>query len=92
MPPPPIPIFVRVLCVGVVIGLAVLGWACLFRTERLVLWARRNYERSNRFIRAWPGHSGVMKPWYPAYVRFMGIFVWVFACLLAMGLIYDLAH
>jgi hypothetical protein len=68
----------------VIVGLAVLGWACLFRTRILVEYARQRYERSNRFIKAWPGHGTVMKSWYPGYLRSMGIFVWSFDLLIIM--------
>jgi hypothetical protein len=60
------------------LGFAVCGWLCVFRTNMLVTWGRRPYEKS-KFVRAYPFSNIVMKPWYPTYIRCAGIFIWLWA-------------
>ena len=62
----------------VVLGFAVCGWLCVFRTNMLVMWGRKNYAKS-KFVQAYPFSSMVMKPGYPTYIRCMGIFIWLWA-------------
>jgi hypothetical protein len=77
----------KVLFLGlVVIALVVLGCACLFRTTVLVEWARTRYQRSSRIVQAWPFSNLVLKPWYPTYLRGMG----VYALLIAILVVYDI--
>lgn len=39
---------------------------------------RKNYEKS-KFVKAYPFSNIVLKPWYPAYIRGAGIFIWLWA-------------
>jgi uncharacterized membrane protein YesL len=59
-----------------ILGLAVCGWLCIFRTNTLVTWARKNSKP--------PFSSISMKPQYPAYIRCVGAFI----LLWAIALIY----
>jgi hypothetical protein len=60
-----------------VCALALCGWLCIFRTSKVVDWAQNNY-RSSRITRSCPGSGMVMKPWYPTYLRCMGVYAWAF--------------
>jgi len=64
----------------IVLSLAfyVCGWVCVFKTSLLVEMGRRNYQK-NKLVQAYPFSSMVMKPWYPAYIRGAGIFIWLWA-------------
>lgn len=74
----------KILFLGfVVIALVVLGCACLFRTTVLVEWARKDYLRSSRFVQEWPGSNLVLKSSFPIYLRGMGIYLLLFAILVA---------
>jgi hypothetical protein len=64
-----------------VAGLALVGWLCIYKTDTLVERARRRYER-HWFVRAYPFSGMVMKDWYPAYLRFWGIVIWIWALVL----------
>jgi hypothetical protein len=57
---------------------AVCGWFCVFRTNMLVTWGRKNYEKS-KFVQAYPFSNVVQKSWYPTYIRCAGIFIWLWA-------------
>jgi hypothetical protein len=76
----------------VVIALVVLGCACLFRTTALVEWARMRYQRSSRIVQAWPFSNLVLKPWYPTYLRGMGIYALLIAILVGYELFRLLQH
>jgi hypothetical protein len=52
------------------------GWFCIFRTQRVVNYARRNYTKS-KLMQVYPFAGYVMKPSYPIYIRIAGIFLWV---------------
>jgi hypothetical protein len=69
--------------VTMVLGFAVCGWLCVFRTNMLVTWGRKNYEKS-KFVQAYPFSNMVLKPWYPTYIRCAGVFIWLWA----LGVIY----
>jgi hypothetical protein len=66
-----------------VLGFMVCGWFCVFRTNVLVAWGRKNYEKS-KLVQAYPFSNLVLKPWYPTYIRCAGIFIWLWA----LGLVY----
>jgi len=57
------------------VGLALTGWMCVFRTDMLVQRARAQYERHG-LVRLYPFSGLVMKDWYPTYLRCSGVFVW----------------
>ncbi|HET9408331.1 MAG TPA: hypothetical protein VFO39_13910 [Candidatus Sulfotelmatobacter sp.] len=54
------------------------GGLCVFKTKMLVGWAQKNYNKS-KLVRAYPFSDMVTKPWYPAYIRGAGIFIWLWA-------------
>ena len=62
----------------VIAGLAFAGcgYLCIFRTNMLVGWGRKNYEKS-KFVQAYPFSNMVLKSWYPTYIRCAGIFIWL---------------
>lgn len=72
---------------GIVSALGVLGAMCLFRPGVLVDLSQRNYER-RKMTRAWPFSNLVLKPWYPTYLRFMGLFVWAFDLLFIYAIFF----
>lgn len=72
------------LSMVVIAALAVLGWSCVFRTDAMVEWARKRYQRSSKFVQHYPFSNIVLKPWYPTYLRSMGLFVWFFDFLVIM--------
>lgn len=71
--------------------LACFGWLLLFRTHAIVDHARRRHPVSPGWIQNWPFHRMIFKPWYPAYLRFGGMFAWLLAaCLIAVALLESL--
>jgi hypothetical protein len=73
--------FGAVWIVAMSLGFAVCGWLCVFKTNMVVAWGRRNYAKS-KFVRAYPFSSMVLRPWYPTYIRCAGVFVWLWALLI----------
>ena len=67
------------------------GWFCLFRTETIAGWLRANCNK-RRLVRAYPFSSLVLKPWYPTYLRCMGVFIWLFAVVFVSVLILTGVH
>jgi hypothetical protein len=62
-----------------ILGLVVCGWLCIFRTNMLVTWGRKN--ANTKF--AWSPFSSIpMKPQYPTYIRCLGTFLWLWAIVL----------
>jgi hypothetical protein len=61
-----------------VLGFAVCGWLGVFKTNMVVAMGRKNYEKS-KFLRSSPLSGIVLKPWYPTYIRCVGIFIWLWA-------------
>ncbi len=57
-------------------GLAITGWFCIYKTDVLVRRARRQYEKYT-IVRIPPLSSMVTKDWYPTYLRFFGVLVWI---------------
>ena len=53
---------------------AVCGWLCVFKTNMLVRWGRKNAK--TKFASS-PFSSVPMKPGYPTYIRCAGIFLWL---------------
>jgi hypothetical protein len=64
---------------GVVLNLVfgLSAWLCIFRTDMLVRWQRKNYANC-AFVRAYPFSEMVLKPWYPTYIRFWGVVIVLF--------------
>jgi len=51
---------------------------CLARPDTVASYVRRRYLRSSKLVQKWPFANLVMKPWYPGYLRIMGLFGFVF--------------
>jgi hypothetical protein len=65
--------FTPILFVAMILGFAFCGWLCIFRTDMLVTWGRKNAK--TKF--AWSPFSSIpMKPQYPTYIRCAGVFLW----------------
>ncbi|HTX40799.1 MAG TPA: hypothetical protein VMD25_03135 [Acidobacteriaceae bacterium] len=78
----------RLVLIFIVAALAGGGWLLLFRTQAIVAHARRRHPASPAWIQNWPFHRMIFKPWYPAYLRFGGIFAWLLAvCLVSAALL-----
>ena len=68
----------------VILGCAVCGWFCLFRTNLLVTWGRRNAKTTF----AWFPTSNIPnKPGYPTYIRGAGIFLWLCAIVIICAVV-----
>jgi len=80
----PVSAMPKALAVPLIIALAIVGWTCVFRTVVAVEWARRRYHKGGRLVQAYPFSNIVLKPWYPTYLRSMGVFVWLVDLLLAI--------
>ena len=63
--------------------LAFVGAFCIFRPERIQGWLQRRHNRGSRFVQNYPLARLVFKPWYPTYLRFMGVWAWMFALFFA---------
>jgi len=75
-----------------VLGLGLFGWLLLFRTGHIVHHARRRHPSSPGWIQNWPFHRMIFKPWYPAYLRFGGVFAWLLAVSLIVAGVIALLH
>jgi hypothetical protein len=64
------------------IFLAFVGSFCLLKPLSVQRWVQRQYDKSNRFVQNWPFSKLIFKPWYPTYLRLMGVITLVFAVLL----------
>jgi hypothetical protein len=58
---------------------ATIGSFCLLKPVSVQHWFQRQHNRSNKFVQNLPFSKLIFKPWYPTYLRFMGVFVWMFA-------------
>jgi hypothetical protein len=65
------------------ICLAFVGAFCIFKPERMQAWLQRRHNRSNKFVQNYPFAKLIFKPWYPTYLRFMGVWAWMFALFFA---------
>jgi hypothetical protein len=78
------PLSGKLVSIVAIVALAALGWKCIFRTDDMVEWARRRYKQSSKFVQGYPFSNIVLKPWYPTYLRSMGIFIWLSDLLVVM--------
>jgi hypothetical protein len=58
---------------------AVVGCLCVAKPDKMADYARRRYFKMNKFFQKWPFANMVLEPWYPTYLRFMGLFFVAFA-------------
>jgi hypothetical protein len=76
-----------VLSICGAIVLAVFCLLCAAIPHRVATHARMRYSRSGKFTQNWPFARIVLKPWYPAYLRIVGVggllcmIVWLYAVL-----------
>ena len=61
-------------------GLAIVGWFCISRPRAVAEWHNKHYR-----LRL------ISKDYFPTYLRFMGIVMWIFVLLLIYGLFERLA-
>ncbi len=61
-------------------GLAIIGWFCISRPRAVAEWHNRHYR-----LRV------ISKAYFPTYLRFMGIVMWIFVLLVIYGLFEKLA-
>jgi hypothetical protein len=81
--------FGMILLLLVSASFAVVGWLCLFRTDKLVESARKKYDEK-RSVRPSLSPGFVLKTWYPTYLRGIGILAWIMLlglALLVLGVI-----
>ena len=64
------------------VAFVVLGVLCVARPDKVADYCRRRHLRNSPFMQKWPFARMVMDPWIPTYLRFMGVFVLVFAVML----------
>jgi len=68
------------------VGFYICGALCIFKTKMVVEWGRKSYNKRG-FL--YPFASMVAKPWYPTYIRCMGVFISLWAlmidCLVSFG-------
>jgi hypothetical protein len=65
------PIF---LSLGVGAAMAGACAVCAVKPEAVASYLRRRYLRTPKLVRNFPFYSVVMKPWYPTYLRLVGVF------------------
>ena len=63
-------------------ALVVISTLYVVAPDKMTDYVRRRHLRRNRFIQKWPFANMVLKPWYPTYLRFMGLFGFAMALLL----------
>jgi hypothetical protein len=71
--------------------LALVGAVCIFKPENMQAWFQRRHNRSNKFVQNYPFAKLIFKPWYPTYLRFMGVWAWMFALFFAYAVFRTLA-
>jgi hypothetical protein len=76
--------------VDAVILLTLGGFFSIFKPERMQAWFRRQHNGS-KFLQNYPFAKLISKPWYPTYLRFMGVWAWMLALFFAYALFSTLA-
>ncbi len=66
-----------------IILLVVVGSFCIFKPAAVQNWLQKQHNSSNTFAQNLPFQKVIFKKWYPAYLRFMGVFSWIFALIFA---------
>jgi len=71
--------------VVMVLTFAVCGWLCVFKTNTLVTWGRKNAK--TKF--AWSPFSSIpTKSEYPTYIRCAGVFLWLWATAIIYAVVF----
>jgi len=68
------------LGIGAAIVFAALCAFCAIRPDKVAVYARNRYLHSPKWSQKWPFANMVMKSWYPTYLRWMGVWGFVFLC------------
>ena len=66
----------------VLILLAAFGTLCIVKPEPVAAFARQHHQKSNKFFQNWPFAKMVLEPWFPRYLRCMGVVCWLFVVLI----------
>jgi hypothetical protein len=72
--------------------LALVGALYIFKPESMQAWFQKRRNRSNKFVQNYPFAKLIFKPWYPTYLRFMGVWAWMFALFFAYAVFRTLAR
>jgi hypothetical protein len=73
------------------IFLASVGSFCLLKPVIVQHWFQRQHNRSPKFVQNLPLSKLIFKAWYPTYLRFWGVFAWLFAAFFAYAVYLMLA-
>jgi hypothetical protein len=77
--------FKAIWFVVMILGFAVCGWLCVFRTNMLATWGRKNAK--TKF--AWSPFSSIpLKRGYPTYIRCAGVFIWLWAIAIICAVVF----
>jgi hypothetical protein len=77
--------FKAIWFVIMILVFAVSGWLCLFKTNMLVIWGRKNSK--TKF--AWSPFSNIPgKAGYPTYIRCAGVFIWLWAIAITYAVLF----
>jgi hypothetical protein len=71
--------------------LALVGALCICKPKSMQAWFQKRHNSSNKFAQNYPFAKLIFKPWYPTYLRFMGVRAWMFALFFAYSLFRTLA-
>ena len=63
--------------------LVFVGAFCVFKPTSIQAWLQRRHNKSNKFVQNYPLAKLIFKPWYPTYLRVMGVWAWMFALIFA---------
>jgi len=69
------------------LGMALFCMFCALEPDSVAARVRRRHQRSSKLLQKWPFAKMVMKPWYPTYLRVMGLFGFLFM----LGWLYAVA-
>ena len=74
-------------------GIALAAFSALYiaKPDEVACYARTRYLERNRLLQKWPFSKMVMKPWYPSYLRVMGIIILGFALMSLGTALYETA-
>jgi hypothetical protein len=60
--------------------------------DSMQAWFQKRHQSSNKFVQNYPLAKLIFKPWYPTYLRFMGVWAWMFAFFFAYTVFRILAR
>ncbi len=71
--------------------LTLVGAFFVFKPKTAQAWFQRRYT-NNKFARRYLFARMIFKPWYPTYLKVMGVWVWMFALFFAYVVLSALAR